>query len=212
VGLSQQGETNVSIEVAFFGTLGRDAESKTSKTGKPYVRLSVRVGDGDTAQWISVMAFDRTAIEAAEKYTQGTRLLRRGKPTARPVGAAGRHEARRALGHELALPARGDRKEQAEARHRRAAEGQPIERRSHRWWRILFRRNPIRARDSMSARLIPFPKHSRSVVRVERDRGGDGWLVIHGSNGWPHFSRDTAMQDAAELADQWSATLIEEAE
>ena len=31
------------IECAFFGTLGRDAESKVSKTGKPYLRLNVRV-------------------------------------------------------------------------------------------------------------------------------------------------------------------------
>jgi hypothetical protein len=39
------------IEAAFFGALGRDGELKTSKNGKPYLRLNIRVGDGDTAQW-----------------------------------------------------------------------------------------------------------------------------------------------------------------
>ena len=33
------------IEAAMFGALGRDAEAKTSKTGKPYLRLNVRVGE-----------------------------------------------------------------------------------------------------------------------------------------------------------------------
>jgi hypothetical protein len=64
----------------------------------------------------------------------------------------------------------------------------------------------------MSARIISFPKHSRSVVRVERNREGDGWLVLHGGNAWPHSSHDAALRDAAELAGQWSATLIAEAE
>jgi hypothetical protein len=43
----------MSIEVALFGTLGRNAESKVSKSGKPYLRLNVRVGDGDSLQWVN---------------------------------------------------------------------------------------------------------------------------------------------------------------
>src|SRR5258706_2325347 len=39
----------MSIEAAFFGTLGRDCERKVSASGKRYLRLSVRVGDGDCA-------------------------------------------------------------------------------------------------------------------------------------------------------------------
>jgi len=46
------------IEAAFFGVLARDAEGKTSKTGKSYVRFTARVGDGDSVQWVSVLAFD----------------------------------------------------------------------------------------------------------------------------------------------------------
>ena len=43
------------IETAFFGALAADAEQKVSKAGKSYLRLRVRVGDGDGTQWVSVM-------------------------------------------------------------------------------------------------------------------------------------------------------------
>jgi single-strand DNA-binding protein len=62
------------IEVAFFGALGRDAELKTSKAGKAYLRLSVRVGDGDGAQWVSVLAFDESAVETAADFLKGARV------------------------------------------------------------------------------------------------------------------------------------------
>jgi single-stranded DNA-binding protein len=62
------------IEVALFGTLGRDAELKTSKSGKRYVRLNVRVGAGDQAQWVSVTSFDPDGIAVAEKLIKGARL------------------------------------------------------------------------------------------------------------------------------------------
>jgi single-stranded DNA-binding protein len=64
----------MSIEAAFFGTLGRDAEAKTSRNDKPYLRLNVRVSDGDAAQWVSVMAFDEQAVEAADKMVKGARV------------------------------------------------------------------------------------------------------------------------------------------
>jgi single-stranded DNA-binding protein len=63
----------MSIEAAFFGTLGRDAEAKTSKNGKPYLRFICRTGEGDAAQWISVMAFDERATDQADKFTKGAR-------------------------------------------------------------------------------------------------------------------------------------------
>jgi hypothetical protein len=55
------------IEPAFLGSLDRDAEVRTGKTGKAYLRLNVRVGDGDAAQWVSVLAFDAKAVEQADK-------------------------------------------------------------------------------------------------------------------------------------------------
>jgi single-stranded DNA-binding protein len=67
------------IEAAFFGALGRDAERKTSSSGKSYLRLNVRVGDGDAVQWINVTSFDANAIEAAEKLVKGARVYIEGR-------------------------------------------------------------------------------------------------------------------------------------
>ena len=69
----------MSIEAAFFGSLGRDAESKISKSGKPYLRAGVRVGDGETAQWVNVTAFDDKAIAAADKFLKGARVYVEGR-------------------------------------------------------------------------------------------------------------------------------------
>jgi single-stranded DNA-binding protein len=62
------------IEVALFGVLGRDAESKVSKSGKPYLRLNIRSGDGDAAQWISTMVFGDDVQELAPKLVKGARV------------------------------------------------------------------------------------------------------------------------------------------
>ena len=67
------------LEAAFFGALGRDAESKTSKTGKPYLRAGVRVGDGEAAQWVNVTAFDEKAIAAADSFVKGARVYVEGR-------------------------------------------------------------------------------------------------------------------------------------
>ena len=59
------------IECAFLGTLGQDAELKISKSGRSYIRFSMRVGDGDSAQWLSVLAFDPEAIVIADRFVRG---------------------------------------------------------------------------------------------------------------------------------------------
>ena len=69
----------MSIEAAAFGVLGQDVERKTSKSGKPYLRLSVRVGNEDAAQWVSVLAFDPDAIERADRFVKGARLYIEGR-------------------------------------------------------------------------------------------------------------------------------------
>ena len=69
----------MSIEAALFGTLGRDAEAKTSKTGKAYLRLNVAVESGEQTTWVSVMAFDPRAIENAAGFIKGSRVYVEGK-------------------------------------------------------------------------------------------------------------------------------------
>jgi single-stranded DNA-binding protein len=64
----------MSIECALFGTLSRDADLKTSKKGKAYARMNVRVGDGDGAQWINVMVFGDDVQELAQKLVKGARV------------------------------------------------------------------------------------------------------------------------------------------
>jgi single-stranded DNA-binding protein len=81
------------IDAAFFGVLGRDAERKTSKAGREYLRFNVRVGNGDDVQWVSVLAFNDVAELAgrlrndAHVYIEGPLsadawLDRDGKPRA----------------------------------------------------------------------------------------------------------------------------------
>jgi single-stranded DNA-binding protein len=43
-------------------------EEKTSANGKDYLRLSVRVGEGDAAQWVTIVAFDPEAITIADSF------------------------------------------------------------------------------------------------------------------------------------------------
>ena len=69
----------MSIECAAFGALGRDAERRTSKSGKPYLIMNVRVGNDDAAQWVSVLAFDPQAVELADKFVKGARLYVEGR-------------------------------------------------------------------------------------------------------------------------------------
>jgi single-stranded DNA-binding protein len=61
----------MSIEAAFFGNLARDGEQRTSKNGRSYLRLNVRVGDGDAAQFVGVTCFDDHALAEPEKFTKG---------------------------------------------------------------------------------------------------------------------------------------------
>jgi hypothetical protein len=64
----------MTIECAFFGSLVRDAEVKTSKNGKQYLRANIRVENGKTAQFINCMVFDTEAIASADKMMKGTRI------------------------------------------------------------------------------------------------------------------------------------------
>ena len=67
------------IEVALFGTLGRDAEHKTSKNGKPYLRLNVACSEGDTTTWVGATVFDERAIAVADQLVKGARVYLEGR-------------------------------------------------------------------------------------------------------------------------------------
>ena len=69
----------MSIEAALFGTLGRDAEPKTSKNGKAYLRWNVAVSEGETTTWVNVTSFDPKAIENGAGYVKGSRVYVEGK-------------------------------------------------------------------------------------------------------------------------------------
>ena len=61
------------IEVALFGTLGRDAEHKTSAKGKAYLRANIAVSQGEETTWVNAMVFDVAAIDDAAKFIKGAR-------------------------------------------------------------------------------------------------------------------------------------------
>jgi hypothetical protein len=94
------------IECAFVGVLGRDAESRTSKAGKPYLKLNCRVGDGDGGQWVSIMLFG----ELAQDLTSREDLRRMQQPADRRMDRPGRNQAHRVGRDELVRPAVRDRR------------------------------------------------------------------------------------------------------
>lgn len=67
------------IEAHFTGRLGKDAESRTTRTGKPMTVLSMVVSDpdSDAGTWCSVLAFEDLAerlaglAKGAELYAKG---------------------------------------------------------------------------------------------------------------------------------------------
>jgi single-stranded DNA-binding protein len=66
------------IECAFVGTLMRDADHRTGKSGKPFTLLSVAVGDGEARQFISIIAFNDAAASTAN-LSKGRRVYIEGK-------------------------------------------------------------------------------------------------------------------------------------
>jgi single-strand DNA-binding protein len=69
----------MSLEAAAFGTLGRDAELKTSSKGKTYLRANIAVSEGEATTWVSAMIFDQAAIDNAAKLVKGARIYIEGR-------------------------------------------------------------------------------------------------------------------------------------
>jgi single-stranded DNA-binding protein len=67
------------IECAFVGVLGRDAEVKSSAKGRQYLKLNLRVAEGDDAQWVSTLSFDPEAIPQAARFMKGCKIYVEGR-------------------------------------------------------------------------------------------------------------------------------------
>ncbi len=75
------------IEAAFFGSLGKDVELRTAKSGKAWASLAIVVDTGeqdadgrDKAQWVKVAVFGEVA-ERLASATKGTRFYVEGRLT-----------------------------------------------------------------------------------------------------------------------------------
>ena len=62
----------------------------------------------------------------------------------------------------------------------------------------------------MTARLLPFPPRGPFSVRIERERGGEAWMVACRHHGWLHGDRRAAELDAAELARGFVVAVLRE--
>jgi single-stranded DNA-binding protein len=69
----------MTIECAFVGVLGREAEVKTSGRGKLYLKLNLRVAEGDDVQWVSVLSFDDQVVAQAGTFTKGSKCYVEGR-------------------------------------------------------------------------------------------------------------------------------------
>ena len=78
---------NKGIETAFWGTLGKDPELKTSRTGTAYTGMNVVVTVGqsddgkDVSQWLRVTCFKGVAEAIAARAKKGDRLYIEGSLT-----------------------------------------------------------------------------------------------------------------------------------
>jgi single-strand DNA-binding protein len=75
------------IEAAFWGTLGKDAELKTSRNGNPYVNMGLAVitGEADDGKqvttWVQVTCFGEAAQKIAARAKKGDRVYCEGTLT-----------------------------------------------------------------------------------------------------------------------------------
>jgi single-stranded DNA-binding protein len=66
------------IECAMFGTLTKDADARTGKSGKPFALLNLLVGDGDGRQFVSAIVFGDATGNVAT-LEKGRRVYLEGK-------------------------------------------------------------------------------------------------------------------------------------
>lgn len=62
------------IHSAFVGRVIRSAEARTAKSGRPWLSLTVMVGEDEDAQRISVAAFRDSVMDLAPQLVEGTEV------------------------------------------------------------------------------------------------------------------------------------------
>ena len=67
------------IDCAFLSRLSSDCETKVSKAGRTYLKLSFRIGEGDAAEWVNVLSFDEKALSHSDKFTKGALVFVEGR-------------------------------------------------------------------------------------------------------------------------------------
>jgi single-strand DNA-binding protein len=70
------------IQCAFTGTLGQDAELKTSKSGKPWLSVSVAVdmeASEEATTWVRVAVFGEMATRLYPELKKGTEVYCEGR-------------------------------------------------------------------------------------------------------------------------------------
>ncbi len=69
----------MTIRASFFGTLGRDAESKHTPTGKVVVKFSAAInqgyGDNKKTQWVNCDAWGDRYVKLVDYLKKGTKVL-----------------------------------------------------------------------------------------------------------------------------------------
>jgi hypothetical protein len=68
----------MTAHVLITGTLFRAPEPRTSKAGKPFVRATVRVKDGEDAQWWKVLAISETVQAELMRLADGDAISFKG--------------------------------------------------------------------------------------------------------------------------------------
>jgi hypothetical protein len=76
------------------GSLFRNAESRTSKAGRPFVSAAIRAKDGDGSQFISVAAFSERAQTELMRLSDGDALCVQGALRARAANGKYLHSRR----------------------------------------------------------------------------------------------------------------------
>jgi single-stranded DNA-binding protein len=70
------------IDAALSGVIVKDGELKHSGRGTAYLGLTIRIGDGDGAQFVRVTVFGQLAEDLAPQAEKGARLSAEGTLTA----------------------------------------------------------------------------------------------------------------------------------